>query len=119
MFGPKWEESVHSSVENMHEYLQQNGLRKRRYDLFENSNEFGVIPRAIQLIFERIMGEEDRSGDTNKYTVYCSFLQIYNENLYDLLQDKRLKNSLKIREDSVSGIYVEGLAEFVVNNASD
>jgi hypothetical protein len=55
----------------------------------------------------------------NKYTVYCSFLQIYNENLYDLLQDEKLKNSLKIREDSISGIYVEGLAEFVVNNARD
>ena len=55
----------------------------------------------------------------NKYTVYCSFLQIYNENLYDLLQDGKLERSLKIREDKITGIYVEGLAEFVVNNSRD
>jgi hypothetical protein len=55
----------------------------------------------------------------NKFTVYCSILQIYNENLYDLLRDSKTKNKLKIREDQVSGIYVEGLAEFVVNSARD
>lgn len=55
----------------------------------------------------------------NKYTVYWSFLQIYNENLYDLLQDGKLERSLKIREDKITGIYVEGLAEFVVNSSKD
>ena len=40
------------------------------------------------------------------YTVYCSFLQIYNEKLYDLLQNSG--NALSIREDKMSGIFVEG-----------
>lgn len=35
------------------------------------------------------------------------------------MQDGKLENALKIREDQYSGIYVEGLAEFVVNNARD
>lgn len=36
-----------------------------------------------------------------------------------MFQDGELKNSLKIREDHLSGIYVEGLAEFVVSNSKD
>lgn len=119
MFGPQWENAVQGSANNLHQYLKRNGLRKRENNLFKNIDNYGVIPRAIQLIFDRISNEQERFGDSNKYTVYCSFLQIYNENLYDLLQDGRLKNSLKIREDTISGIYVEGLAEFVVSSAKD
>ena len=47
-------------------------------------------------------------------TVYVSFLQIYNEKLFDLLQDIHSKNPLQIREDKFTGIYVEGLSEYVV-----
>jgi len=119
MFGPHWENSVKGSAINLNQYLKRNGIIKQRYNLFDNQEGYGVIPRAIQLIFDRILNEEDRSGDINKYTVYCSFLQIYNENLYDLLQDGQLKTKLQIREDKYSGIYVDGLAEFVVNNATD
>ena len=46
-------------------------------------------------------------------------MQIYNEKLYDLLQDNKNVNPLSIREDKFSGIYVEGLSEYVVTNARD
>lgn len=52
-------------------------------------------------------------------SVYCSFIQIYNEKLFDLLQDPKQKNPLNIREDKMQGIYVEGLAEYVVQNEYD
>ena len=42
------------------------------------------------------------------YTVYCSFLQIYNEKLFDLLQDRHGEKPLNIREDKHCGIFVEG-----------
>ena len=51
------------------------------------------------------------------FTVYCSFLQIYNEKLYDLFQDKENSKALIIREDKFTGIFVEGLSEYVVNTA--
>ena len=51
--------------------------------------------------------------------MYCSFLQIYNEKLYDLFQDKDQARHLNIREDKFSGIFVEGLSEYVVTNATD
>ena len=119
MFGPQWEGSTQGSSINIHQYLKRNGLRKREFDFSDTNESLGIIPRAIQLIFDRISNEQDRSGDMNKFTVYWSILQIYNENLYDLLQDSKAKYSLRIREDAVSGIYVEGLAEFVVNSARD
>ena len=52
-------------------------------------------------------------------SVYCSFVQIYNEKLFDLLQDPKQKNPLAIREDKMQGIYVEGLSEYVVQNEYD
>ena len=48
------------------------------------------------------------------FTVYCSFIQIYNERLYDLLQDPKNENPLVIRQDKLAGIFVEGLTEYVV-----
>lgn len=68
----------------------------------------GVIPRFIQDLFKTI------SQQGHKMTIYCSFLQIYNEKLFDLLQDSQAKNPLSIREDKTIGIYVEGLSEYVV-----
>jgi len=51
--------------------------------------------------------------------VYCSFLQIYNEKLLDLLVGTNQMKPLKIREDKINGIYVEGLTEYVVENVQD
>jgi Kinesin motor domain len=48
-----------------------------------------------------------------------SFLQIYNERLYDLLQDTQVKNPLNIREDKLQGVYVEGLSEYIVQSESE
>jgi hypothetical protein len=46
----------------------------------KNNDSMGMIPRAIHEIFES-MADHDK----NKTTVYCSFVQIYNEGLYDML----------------------------------
>ena len=56
---------------------------------------------------------------TRSYTVFCSFLQIYNEKLYDLFQDRDSNKPLNIREDKYTGIFVEGQSEYVVNTAQD
>ena len=76
-----------------------------------NSQGSGIIPNSIHKLFEDSQGKN--------LTFYCSLLQIYNENLYDLLQDPRRDKALKIRENKLYGIFVEGLAEFVVESAED
>ena len=44
----------------------------------------GIIPRAVHDIFNGL-GQGDGYVDAS---VYCSFLQLYNDNVYDLLYDR-------------------------------
>lgn len=41
-----------------------------------------------------------------KFRIYCSFLQIYNEKIYDLLQDFPKTKALNIHESKLDGIFV-------------
>lgn len=45
----------------------------------------------------------------NKFLVRASYLQIYNENISDLLKPER--KNLQIREDKKKGVFVEDLSE--------
>lgn len=44
-------------------------------------DQIGLIPRAIEEIFELVHNRSIRD-----FQVHCSFVQIYNENLYDMLR---------------------------------
>ena len=80
----------------------------------------GIIPRINEAIFERIAQEEQQSS-TKKFLVVCSFFEIYNEIIFDLLdptpKNKRSSAGLQIREHNVLGIYVKDLQEIVVDSA--
>ena len=87
---------------------------------FTNSNgdiNEGMIPRAVNQVFQEI----DTLYKTTmmEFTVYWTFLQIYNEKLYDLLQDGKRENPLVIREDKYSGTFVEGCSEYVITTPQD
>lgn len=60
-----------------------------------------------------------KSAEGKNFTFYCSFLQIYNEKIYDLLQNPTKDKPLNIRENKSNGIFVENLAEYVVQTAQD
>jgi len=72
----------------------------------------GVIPRAVKDIFEHI----EKNRDT-QYIVKMSFLELYNEQLFDLLSDKprREDTIVDIREDT-KGIKIPGLTETPVTS---
>lgn len=45
----------------------------------------GLAPRIFEYLFSRIAVEESRLGKPSKYSIKCSFLEIYNEAITDLL----------------------------------
>jgi kinesin family protein 4/21/27 len=81
----------------------------------ENEPAIGVIPRVIQLLFKEI----DKKTDF-EFTLKVSYLEIYNEEIVDLLCPSREKASqISIREDPKEGIKIVGLTERTVLVASN
>ncbi|XP_044019738.1 chromosome-associated kinesin KIF4 [Aphidius gifuensis] len=93
----------------------------KTYSMGTNYSEgqpMGVIPRAVSDIFKTISLKTDW-----KYKVTVSFIELYQEQVYDLLSEKTRKESiLDIREeikDETKGIKVVGLSEIEVKNVDD
>ncbi|POM69096.1 Kinesin-like protein [Phytophthora palmivora] len=86
-----------------------------RYRPGLHNSQAGIIPRAIKEIFAATMQIEVDA----QATVYCSFVQIYNEQIFDLLRDTQMNTPLEIHEDRKNGIFVEGLSEYAVRSVSD
>jgi len=68
----------------------------------------GIVPRAASDIFNAW----DINPETKEIDVRCSMLEIYKENLRDLLTDDPLE--LKIKESPQKGVYVDGLSDYPV-----
>lgn len=83
-----------------------------------NPEENGIIPRSLTSI---LTSEELAKATTEKgaeVQIRCSYLQIYNEQVYDLLDSSKV--SLKIRESAQrGGTYVEGLTEEYIASLDD
>ncbi|CAN6843732.1 unnamed protein product [Brassica oleracea] len=84
--------------------------------------EAGVIPRAVKQIFDTLEGQEA------EYSVKVTFLELYNEEITDLLapedisrvapEDKQ-KKPLPLMEDGKGGVLVRGLEEEIVTSANE
>ncbi|CAI5503779.1 unnamed protein product [Closterium sp. Naga37s-1] len=75
----------------------------------EVGSRWGMIPRVFQLVFALMQQEkQQRAGERLTFICTCSFLEIYNEHFYDLLDPKRC--NLHIREGP-NGVYVENLTK--------
>jgi Kinesin motor domain len=87
----------------------------------ENAMHVGLIPRFLSDIFDQLQRQRDMSlsqGGTSllHYTVSASFLEVYGEDVHDLLD--RNRSSLPLREDSNGGIVITGLTNRSVSNTS-
>ena len=69
----------------------------------------GIVPKTCTRIFTAIAADKE----IVKATVTCSYLEVYNERVNDLLM---LGQDLKLREDKDKGVYIEGLAAIEVAN---
>ena len=81
----------------------------------EPENERGLIPNT----FETVFGDIDALEAANKnFLVRASFLEIYNEEVRDLLgKDQTRRCDLK--EDPDKGVYVKDLTTFVVKSVAE
>ncbi|XP_068600791.1 kinesin family member 4 [Brachionichthys hirsutus] len=75
----------------------------------EKDNSVGVIPRVIKRIFEQMEEREDTD-----FCLSVTYLEIYNEDILDLLSSSKEKTAINIREDPKDGIKIVGLNETVV-----
>ncbi|KAK1286303.1 hypothetical protein QJS10_CPB20g00946 [Acorus calamus] len=87
----------------------------------ELATDAGVIPRAVRQIFDTL---EAQKAD---YSVKVSFLELYNEEITDLLApdestrfgEERQRRTISLMEDGKGGVFVRGLEEEVVYSAND
>uniref|UniRef100_A0A4W5R8D4 Kinesin-like protein n=1 Tax=Hucho hucho TaxID=62062 RepID=A0A4W5R8D4_9TELE len=74
----------------------------------------GVIPRSFEYLFFLINRE---SENAKSFLCKCSFIEIYNEQIYDLLDSASA--SLFLRENIKKGVFVEGAVEKFVTSAAE
>ena len=87
----------------------------------EEMKQRGLVPRVLDYLWDHLAQGESTSGGTKSFTCRCSFYEIYQERVYDLLDSSSNCNDrgLSVREDSKLGVYVEGCTEEQVNSPSD
>ncbi|XP_074654551.1 kinesin-like protein KIF28 [Tubulanus polymorphus] len=74
----------------------------------------GIVPIACEKLFQKI---EENRDNTKQLQVSFSMLEIYNEQVKDLLvKSKPERGGLKIRQNPKTGFYVEGLKQFPVRS---
>ncbi|ODQ78567.1 hypothetical protein BABINDRAFT_162773 [Babjeviella inositovora NRRL Y-12698] len=80
----------------------------------DDPEHLGIIPRIATEIFDQIA-----RGDAEvEYTVLVSYMEIYMENLRDLLVEGD-SAKLAIHENKVDGVYVKGLQQVYVASTKD
>nr|KAI8727563.1 kinesin-like protein KIF15 [Biomphalaria glabrata] len=82
----------------------------------ESSQLRGVIPRSLEYLFSVIAHQQDH-GSKKQFLCRCSFLEIYQEQIFDLLDTA--SQGIRLCENMNKGVFVDGLIEQVICNPRD
>ncbi|KAI5055738.1 hypothetical protein GOP47_0029259 [Adiantum capillus-veneris] len=101
-------------------YTMEGAARKSKI-VGELPAEAGVIPRSVEQIFQTLESQKA------EYSMKVTFLELYNEEITDLLVpediskslDERQRKPLTLMEDGKGGVLVRGLEEEVVYSANE
>ncbi|XP_057403814.1 kinesin-like protein KIF13B isoform X2 [Balaenoptera acutorostrata] len=88
----------------------------KSYTMMGTADQPGLIPRLCSGLFERTQKEEN---EEQSFKVEVSYMEIYNEKVRDLLDPKGSRQTLRVREHSVLGPYVDGLSKLAVTGYKD
>ena len=84
----------------------------------------GIVPRAIYKLFDDL-NQRKTNNPSYEFEMFVSFLELYNEDLIDLLNpqsresNKKGKSDLMIREDANGQIYWAGVKEVAVSSPDE
>jgi kinesin family protein 11 len=91
--------------------------------------EAGIVPRVLHRLFSLL-----NSADNTEFSVKCSYVELYNEELRDLLSSEYTPattaekqpmamggsvGGLKLYEDGKKGVMIQGLEEAPVRNLKE
>ena len=98
----------------------------KSHSMMGYERDLGIIPRLNDDLWSRIFDLQAKASQPKastaidgktEYMVTVSFLEIYNEEIKDLLNPKKHAGGMKIRESPELGIYVEDLCELIVKDS--
>ena len=84
-----------------------------------DEDEDGVIPRVVTQIFRTLQQKMEINNSKIVSTLHVSFIEIYNDEIKDLLHPDILPRDIFIREDRDGKIFFTGAREEVVLNAGN
>ena len=84
----------------------------KTYTMLGSPNNPGILPCVLRDIFLKI-NKIKKDNDNIEFKVYCSYIEIYNENIHDLLTDS---NFLKLIDDKKYGVIVAGAKKVIIDN---
>ncbi len=74
----------------------------------------GVTPNSFAHIFQSMKASKDI-----EFLIRCSYLELYNEEIKDLLCNPKSAVKCELKEDVAKGIFIKGLTDVVVENEDD
>ena len=82
----------------------------------ELENKSGLLIQALRALFEKIKSSEDKT-----FFVKCSYIEIYNDQIYDLLQRaENIGETLQVCEDTAKDqFYIRGVREEAIDDWYD
>ncbi|KAF6779862.1 hypothetical protein AHF37_00633 [Paragonimus kellicotti] len=94
------------------------------FDLGSPNLDAGIIPRAVQYLFSKISQCRSQAAAKHEpvpeFKVVAQFLELYNEELVDLLDsDKSRKSHLRLHENAQGDIYLTGVSTRLVSSLDD
>ena len=99
------------TMENIYDYSNRVLINDKEY--------YGISFRSITELFKQLRAKKEANKNFH-FSIYCSFLQIYNEKIYDLLNANSLHgNGLRLRWNKEDQFKVENLFIFEIENEEE
>uniref|UniRef100_A0A1A9W5P3 Kinesin-like protein n=1 Tax=Glossina brevipalpis TaxID=37001 RepID=A0A1A9W5P3_9MUSC len=86
----------------------------KTYTMDGITTNLGVIPRTVDLLFDSIKAYRNLGWE---YDIKVQFLEIYNEVLYDLLDNEPKEMEIRMMKNNKNDIYVSNITQETVGNA--